>query len=253
MTNQNPEQIARDHIDKQLLDCGWVIQDKTKINLSAGLGVAVREYQTNVGPADYVLFVDKKPVGIIEAKRAEEGIHLIMHEDQPEGYATAKLKYLNNEPLFFGYESTGDVTRFTDYHDTKPRSRPVFTFHRPETFLEWSKQEKSLRTRLQDIPALPETGLRDCQVIAINNLEQSFKEARPKALIQMATGSGKTYTAITFIYRLLKYAKANRILFLVDPKNLGQQAGFRVNTNNVNFPRVFFLHKCFFIFFTLFF
>lgn len=222
--NQNPEQLARDNIDKQLLACGWVIQHKTKINLNAGIGIAVREYQTDIGPADYVLFVDKKPVGIIEAKRAEEGVHLTMHEDQSEGYATAKLKYLNNERLPFVYESTGEVTRFTDYRDTKPRSRPVFTFHRPETFLAFSKQDKSLRSRLQDLPALPEIGLRDCQIAAINNLETSFKEARPKALIQMATGSGKTFTAITFIYRLLKYAKAKRILFLVDTKNLGEQA-----------------------------
>ncbi len=222
--NQNPEQIARDKIDADLIQCGWVIQSKNKINLNAGLGIAVREYQTDIGPADYVLFVDKKPVGIIEAKRAEEGVHLTMHEDQSEGYATAKLKYLNNEKLPFVYESTGEVTRFTDYRDTKPSSRPVFTFHRPETFLEWSKQDKSLRARLQDIPALPTNGLRDCQIIAINNVEQSFKQAKPKALIQMATGSGKTYTAITFIYRLLKYAKAKRILFLVDTKNLGEQA-----------------------------
>jgi len=90
--------------------------------------------------------------------------------------------------------------------------------------LEYSKQDKSLRTRLQDIPELPETGLRDCQILAINKLEQSFKDAKPKALIQMATGSGKTFTAITFIYRLLKFAKAKRILFLVDTKNLGEQA-----------------------------
>ncbi len=222
--NQNPEQLARDQIDKQLIACGWVIQHKSKINLSASLGVAVQEYQTDIGPADYVLFVNRQPVGIIEAKRAEEAVHLTMHEEQTEGYRTAKLKYLNNQPLFFGYESTGDITRFTDFRDPKPRSRPVFTFHRPELFAEWVKQDKSLRTRLQDIPALPETGLRDCQVIAINNLEQSFKDARPKALIQMATGSGKTFTAITFIYRLLKYAKAKRILFLVDTKNLGEQA-----------------------------
>jgi type I restriction enzyme R subunit len=171
-----------------------------------------------------VLFVNKQAVGIIEAKRAEEGIHLTMHEEQTEGYRTAKLKYLNNQPLLFGYESTGELTRFTDYRDPKPRSRPVFTFHRPETFAEWVKQDQSLRTRLQDIPALPETGLRDCQILAINKLEQSFKDAKPKALIQMATGSGKTFTAITFIYRLLKYAKAKRILFLVDTKNLGEQA-----------------------------
>lgn len=196
MLNQNPEQLARDEIDKQLKACGWIIQSKNQINLNAEVGVAVREYQTDVGPADYVLFIDKKPVGIIEAKRSEEGVRLTTHEDQTEGYRTAKLKYLNNEPLFFGYESTGDVTRFTDYRDTKPRSRPVFTFHRPGTFAEWLKQDKSLRTRLHDIPALPEEGLRDCQVTAINNLEQSFKQAKPKALIQMATGSGKTYTAI---------------------------------------------------------
>ena len=224
MLNQNPEQIARDHIDAALLQGGWVIQNKKQINLNAGLGIAVREYQTDIGPADYVLFVDKKPVGIIEAKRAEEGVHLTMHEEQSEGYAIAKLKLLNNEKLPFVYESTGQLTRFTDYRDPKPRSRPVFTFHKPETFHDWLKQDKSLRAGLLDIPVLPETGLRDCQITAIKNLEKSFKENKPKALIQMATGSGKTFTAITFIYRLLKYAKAKRILFLVDTKNLGEQA-----------------------------
>lgn len=170
-------------------------------------------------------------MGIIEAKRAEEGVHLTTHEEQTDGYRSAQLKYLQNAPLFFGYESTGDLTRFTDFRDPKPRSRPVFSFHRPETFAEWIKPDftsgqaaKSLRARLQDLPVLPVAGLRDCQITAINNLEQSFKEARPKALIQMATGSGKTFTAITAIYRLLKFAKAKRILFLVDTKNLGEQA-----------------------------
>ena len=222
--NQNPEQLARDKIDADLIRCGWLIQDKSKINLNAAPGIAIREYQTNIGPADYVLFINKKPIAIIEAKREEEGHRLSVHEDQTEGYATAKLKYVENQQILFGYESTGELTHFTDFRDPKPRARNVFSFHRPETFLEWSKENKSLRTRLQDIPALPETGLRDCQIIAINNLEQSFKEARTKALIQMATGSGKTFTAITFIYRLLKYAKAKRILFLVDTKNLGEQA-----------------------------
>lgn len=223
--NQNPEQIARDHIDAQLIACGWVIQSKKQINLAAVMGVAVREYQTDVGPADYVLFIDKKPVGIIEAKRSEEGLHLVTDvENQSSEYANAKLKYLHNDPLPFVYESTGEVTRFTDYRDPKPRSREVFTFHRPETFADWLKAGESLRKRLQNIPALPELGLRDCQILAINQLEQSFKEAKPKALIQMATGSGKTFTAITFIYRLIKYANAKRILFLVDTKNLGEQA-----------------------------
>jgi type I restriction enzyme R subunit len=242
--NQNPEQLARDRIDRELIQCGWLIQDKNQINLSAAAGIAVREYQTDIGPADYVLFVDKKPIGIIEAKRAEEGVHLTMHEDQTEGYRTAKLKYLHNEPLFFGYESTGELTRFTDFRDPKPRSRPIFTFHRPETLAAWIKQVTSLRARLHDLPSLPEAGLRDCQVTAINNLEHSFKDAKPKALIQMATGSGKTYTAITFIYRLLKFAKARRILFLVDTKNLGEQAeqefmSFVPNDDNRKFTELY--------------
>ena len=99
--NQSPEQVARDSIDKQLAACGWTIQDHKKINLQASAGVAVREYRTDVGPADYVLFVDGKPVGVIEAKREEEGDTLTVHEDQAEGYARAKLKYLNNEKLAF--------------------------------------------------------------------------------------------------------------------------------------------------------
>ena len=133
MINQNPEQIARDQIDKQLLACGWVVQSKSKINLNENLGVAVREYQTDVGPADYVLFVDGKPVGVIEAKREEEGHKLSVHEDQAEDYATAKLKYLNNEKLPFVYLSTGEVTTLTDFRDPKPRARNVFSFHRPKT------------------------------------------------------------------------------------------------------------------------
>ncbi|SKC85025.1 type I restriction enzyme, R subunit [Ohtaekwangia koreensis] len=222
--NQNPEQIARDQIDQMLIDCGWVVQRKTKINLSAGLGVAVTEYQTETGPVDYLLFIDKKPVGVIEAKKAEEGVRLLQVEDQTKRYADGKLKYLNNDPLFFGYESTGEVTRFTDYRDPKPRSRTLFDFHRPETLAKWLSEEKTLRARFFDLPELNTDDLRECQVNAITKLETSFKENRPKALIQMATGSGKTFTAITFIYRLLKFAKAKRVLFLVDTKNLGEQA-----------------------------
>ncbi|GHN02283.1 type III restriction endonuclease subunit R [Cytophagales bacterium WSM2-2] len=222
--NQNPEQIARDQIDQMLTECGWIVQRKTKINLSAGFGVAVTEYQTETGPVDYLLFVDKKPVGVIEAKKADEGVRLLSVEDQTKRYAEGKLKYLKNDPLFFGYESTGDVTRFTDYRDPKPRSRNVFSFHRPETLAKWLGEEKTLRARFFDLPTLNTEGLRDCQINAITKLDTSFKENRPKALIQMATGSGKTFTAITFIYRLLKFTKAKRVLFLVDTKNLGEQA-----------------------------
>jgi type I restriction enzyme R subunit len=230
--NQNPEQKARDTIDALLMQAGWVVQSFKKIDLNTGLGQAVREYPTDTGPADYVLFVDKKAVGVIEAKKEELGYIITAVEAQTEEYAAAKLKWVNNkEPLPFLYESTGIITRFTDTRDPKPRSREVFCFHRPETLKEWLGQGNSLRERLQHIPILnpnhlpaKELRLRDCQETAITNLEASFKADRPRALIQMATGAGKTYTAITSIYRLLKYAEGKRILFLVDTKNLGEQA-----------------------------
>ena len=223
--NQNPEQKARDRIDAMLAKAGWAVQSRTKVDLSAAKGVAVREYNTDVGPADYVLFVDRKPVGVIEAKREEEGERLTTAEDQSAGYAYATLKYnLNKQPLPFVYESTGLITRFTDYRDPKPRSRPLFYFHQPETLTEWFEQPTTLRSRLKTMPPLDEDGLRPAQIKAIKNLETSFSENRPKALIQMATGAGKTFTACTFVYRLLKHANAKRILFVVDTKNLGQQA-----------------------------
>jgi len=243
--NQNPEQLARDKIDQMLLDAGWFVQSKNEVDLGANRGVAVREYQTDIGPADYILFVDRKPVGVIEAKREEEGHRLTTVEEQSKGYATAKLKYLiNKEPLPFIYESTGTITRFRDIRDPKPRGRNVFSFFRPETLAEWLKKDKSLRGRLQDIPKLNTEGLRPAQITAIQNLEQSFKNNRPKALIQMATGAGKTFTAATFIYRLLKYADAKRILFLVDTKNLGEQAeqefmSFQPNDINRKFTELY--------------
>lgn len=173
--NQNPEQIARDRIDEMLRQAGWAVQSKDKINFNASKGVAVREYTTSVGPADYVLFVNQKPIGIIEAKKEDEGHRLTVVEDQSKGYAEAQLKYfISSEAIPFVYESTGTITRFTDYHDPHPRSREVFHFHQPETLLEWIKKEKSLRGRLHDIPALDETGLRPAQITAINNLEKSF-------------------------------------------------------------------------------
>ena len=244
MPNQNPEQIARDHIDRQLVACGWIIQSIKQINLNAGIGVVVKEYLTDVGPADYVLFVEGKPCGVIEAKREEEGHRINIHEDQVEEYASAKLKHLKNEPLPFVYISTGEITRFTDFTDPKPRAREVFSFHRPETFRDWLKKDKSLRKRFLDLPALQPQGLRECQIIAINKLETSFKDNRPRALIQMATGAGKTYTAITCIYRLLKFVKARRVLFLVDTKNLGEQAeqefmAFLPNDDNRKFTELY--------------
>jgi type I restriction enzyme R subunit len=226
MPNQNPEQKARDQIDAQLRAAGWAIQDKDGINFQAGQGQAVREYATDTGPADYVLFIDRQPVGVIEAKKETLGQNITTVEDQTTEYSAAKLKWIQHsgQPLPFLYEATGVLTRFTDQRDPKPRSREVFSFHRPETLRDKLTQEKSLRARLLDLPVLDPTGLRDCQITAITELDQSLKWAKPRALVQMATGSGKTFTAITSIYRLLKHARVKRVLFLVDTRNLGEQA-----------------------------
>ena len=223
--NRTPEEAARDSIDEMLSQADWVVQDNKKVDFSAGFGIAVREYRTDDGTADYVLFIGKKPVGVVEAKPEDWGQKITTVEEQSGRYAAAKLKWVNNsEPLPFVYESTGVLTRFTDGRDPKPRSREVFGFPRPETMRDWLLQPASLRSRLLGLPNLYPTGLRACQIGAIEKLEASFKDDRPRALIQMATGSGKTYTAITSIYRLLKHVDAKRILFLVDTRNLGEQA-----------------------------
>ncbi len=175
------------------------------------------------GEPDYTLFVDGKALGTVEAKPA--GHSLVGVEEQSIKYVTgvpASLPAWHN-PLPFCYESTGNEIRFTNRLDPDPRSRNVFAFHRPETLFAWAQQEKQLARRLQEFPALTQGNLWPAQFEAIKNLEVSLIAGRPRALIQMATGSGKTFTAVNFIYRLVKYAGAKRVLFLVDRGNLGEQ------------------------------
>ena len=221
-------------IDEQLAACGWAVQDYKHAAVAAARGVAVREVPTGAGPADYVLFVDRQAVGVIEAKKA--GSTLTGVEPQTGKYRTA---YPGGLPAFtvegalpFGYESTGAETRFTCGLDPVPASRRVFTFHRPETLAHWVDEHlrlggyATLRAGLQLLPELESDapGLWPAQAEAIGNLEQSLRENRPRALIQMATGAGKTFTAANVCYRLLRHAGARRILFLVDRANLGRQA-----------------------------
>ena len=174
---RTPEQKARDKIDVMLNQAGWKVQSKNKLDFSAGLGIAVREYQTDVGPADYVLFVGKQAVGVVEAKPEDWGHNITTVESQSGTYAAAELKWVNNqEPLPFVYESTGVLTRFTDARDPKPRSREVFNFPRPETIPVWNTNDDSLRAKLRNLPGLNPAGLRACQISAIENLEISFEK-----------------------------------------------------------------------------
>ena len=243
----NPETKARLIIDTLLKEAGWEIQDARHANLGAAQGVAIREFplKPGFGSADYLLYVERAAVGVIEAKRL--GTTLTGVEVQAQRYSEGLPEHLPTHvrPLPFCYQSTGIETRFTCGLDPEPRSRPTFAFHRPETLALWIAPSGSsepeipghpradessefyrlaLRHRLRRMPPLMEEGLWPPQVRAVQNLEHSLAEDRPRALIQMATGSGKTFTAITAIYRLIKFANARRVLFLVDRSNLGRQA-----------------------------
>ena len=219
-----PEQRARQAIDRKLTQSGWVIQNMNRLNPIAALGVAVREFPTSTGPVDYALFVGGHPVGVIEAKKSDAGEHITDVEMQSGRYARSTFRWVSSQEIRFAYEATDKITRFTDYHDLKYRSREVFSFHRPETLKRLLEQSDTVRNNMKHFPALDETGFRRCQVNAIKNLDESFALNKPRALVQMATGAGKTFTAITSAYRLLKYGKMNRILFLVDTRSLGEQA-----------------------------
>ena len=221
-----PEAKARQAIDRKLEQAGWIVQDMKQLNLGAGSGVAVREYYTDTGPADYVLFVNRVAVGVVEAKRDDAGANLTVAEQQSARYANATLKWRTaNTPLPFLFEATGQIVHFTDGRDPAPRARELFHFFKAETLAGWLAQTDSLRRRLAErMPALPTQNLRDCQIGAVAGLEKSLAQNKPRALVHMATGAGKTFTAITAIYRLLKFGGARRILFLVDTRNLGKQA-----------------------------
>jgi type I restriction enzyme R subunit len=218
-----PEESARMKIDRLLEAAGWLVQDYKGLNLGAGVGVAVREFPLKTGAADYMLFVERHAVGVVEAK--PEGTTLSGVSEQTEKYLRGFPENIPHvgDSLPFAYESTGAETFFRDIRDPDSRSRRVFSFHKPETLHEWVHQENTLRDRLRAMPPLITEGLRNCQVEAIENLERSFAEARPRALIQMASGSGKTFASVTFVYRLIKFAGAKRVLFLVDRNTLGKQ------------------------------
>ena len=240
-----PEEQARVKIDSLLVQAGWAVQDAAAINLYAATGVAVREFSLKPGhgAADYLLLVNQSAVGVIEAK--PEGHTLTGVEVQSEKYSAGLPDNLpaHRRPLPFLYESTGSETQFTNRLDPEPRSRGVFSFHTPQTLAEWIGATymldaeagriaehkgdylamNNLRRSLAAMPPLNASGLWRVQEQAIRNLEESLGAGRPRALVQMATGSGKTFMACNHVYRLVKHAGARRVLFLVDRSNLGRQ------------------------------
>jgi type I restriction enzyme R subunit len=241
-----PEQKARVSIDALLVQAGWHVCNVADANIHASTGVAIREFPLNTGFgfADYLLYVNGKACGVIEAKK--QGATLTGVELQSGRYAQGLPTALPawQRPLPFVWESTGVETHFTNGLDPEPRARAVFAFFRPELLVQWlaylqapagsnTAQETpgTFLTRMRSMPQLvTEWGsggahyaLWPAQISAITNLEKSLAANKPKSLIQMATGSGKTFTSIGFIYRLIKFGGARRVLFLVDRGNLARQ------------------------------
>jgi type I restriction enzyme R subunit len=219
-----PEKLARERIDQLLKSAGWQVQPRNRVNPRAAKGVAWEEAPLATGPGDYLLLADRLAAGVIEAKAL--GVTLSGVELQSRRYSTGMPNNISAHqlPLPVLYESNGAEIYFTDVRDPEPRSRRLFAFHKPETIADWMGEPDTFRARLRTMPPLDTKGLWGAQIEAIQNLEASLAADKPRALIQMATGSGKTFTAVSFIYRLIRYAKARRILFLVDRGNLGKQA-----------------------------
>jgi type I restriction enzyme, R subunit len=266
-SDRTPEAIARVEIDRQLEAAGWTLQHRDDMNLSAGNAIAVREFKLRKGHGfvDYMLFLDGRAIGICEAKPA--GFSLASVEFQAKKYVDGLPSELDTplRPLPFAYVSTGDETVIINQLDPLHRSRPVFSFARPETMREWLEADtldewlknsggfytaaddtkpSTLRGRLRAMPPVELPNLWPNKVKAIANIEKSLFDDRPRALIQMATGTGKTMLAVTSIYRLIKFGGARRVLFLVDRANLGEQAekefqNFRTPDDNRKFTELY--------------
>jgi type I restriction enzyme R subunit len=227
-----PEARARVEIDRMLAAAGWAIQNANAVNLRAARGVAVREFilRKPHGRADYLLFVDGRAAGAIEAKPAGQTLTGVEWQSKKYVEGLPDDIPVSVVPLPFAYQSTGAETRFTNGLDPDAASRQLFSFHRPETLSAWLAQREdepgapTLRARLRRMPPLTAEGLWPPQEVAVRNTERLLGENRPRVLVQMATGSGKSRAAVSLAYRLVKHGDAQRILFLVDRGNLGKQA-----------------------------
>jgi hypothetical protein len=159
MSASSPEAQARSIIDKQLQQAGWIVQDRAEFNPAAGTGIAVREFPLRTGFADYLLLVDRKAVGAVEAKKVGTPLSGVEAQSAEYSEGLPEISPAWRKPLPFLYESTGVETFFTNGLDPDPRSRRVFSFHRPETLRQWVTAGEGLRSRLLYLPPLAPKGL----------------------------------------------------------------------------------------------
>lgn len=188
-----PEQEARVEIGSMLEAAGWVVQDYRSMNLRAADGVALREFPTARGPADYLLYVRRRAIASVEAKKKGKTLRGVEPQGDKYAHGFAETAAKNGLPAWrellpFHYMSTGAETLYASRVDPVIKPRDVFSFHRPETLLAWVQEDASTRTRLRTMPALDPAGLRDAQVRAVTGLEAAFRADRQRSLVSMTMG-----------------------------------------------------------------
>ena len=217
-----PEQIAREKIDRMFADAGWAVVNRD--NYSPEISAVAIEEGLMKGncEADYLLFINGKAVGVLEAKRREVDVTASIVADQAEHYAKSVPNWCQAwfNPLPLAYVSNGNELYFRDLRNPDSQYESLKKIHTPKEIT----RLLGINDYYAALPTLQKRGLRDCQYEAITELEKSFRAGQNRALMVLATGSGKTYTACLATYRMLNYTPMKRVLFLVDRNNLGKQA-----------------------------
>ena len=217
-----PEQKARKVIDKLFSNAGWQVLDRDHYapNISA---VALEEGLLNGNlEADYLLFLNGKAVGVLEAKKESVDVYADWVKAQAENYVKKVPPTYQTiaKPLPLIYLSNGKTVLFKNGNIPESEYEEINRIHTPKEIT----RMLGFTDEYSALPTLKKQGLRDCQFEAITELEKSFRSGQNRALMVLATGAGKTYTACLASYRFLSYTPMRRVLFLVDRNNLGKQA-----------------------------
>lgn len=237
-----PEEKARQKIDRMFRDAGWDVIDREEY--SAGMtAAAIREgLLKGHKEADYFLFLNGKAVGVLEAKRAEVDVTDQCVCEQAEDYARSVPSCYPaiSNPLPIVMTSNGREIYMRDMRQSESSYDLLVKMPSPKKIVGML----GIDDPFAGLPSVPKKGLRECQFEAITNLEASFRIGHKKALMVLATGAGKTYTACMAAYRMLAHVGMKRVLFLVDRNNLGKQAEgefgtFRLTQNGDAFNTIY--------------
>lgn len=241
-----PEGKARVKIDRLFAEAGWTVVNRDEYEPTMN-AVAVREalLKGNL-EADYFLMINGKACGVLEAKREEIDVASNMVSEQVATYAKMVPDYYQawQNPLPLLYKSNAKVVDFQDYRKSNVEWEEINRIHTPKEIVDML----GIDDPFAGLPVLNSKGLRTCQFEAITELEKSFRTGQSRALMVLATGAGKTYTACLAAYRMLAYTPMRRILFLVDRNNLGKQAEvefgtFRLTENGEAFNTIYTVNR----------